>query len=142
MAQSLFRAALWCSLGLASWVLRDEHRALLLAIFFLVIIADAAAAGVGNIAFNDTLARVIPRRLRGRVRSWRGIFGSVAAGIAGLLIRCYFSERSGIAAFGLLFAASGALYATGGLIFMLIVEPEGARARSAKPKLSDLFSRV
>jgi len=64
MAQSLFRAALWCSLGLASWVLRDEHRALLLAIFFLVVTADATAAGVGNIAFNDTLARVIPRRLQ------------------------------------------------------------------------------
>src|SRR5215213_3625242 len=111
MAQSLFRAALWCSLGLASWVLRDEHRALLLAIFFLVIIADAAAAGVGNIAFNDTLARVTPQRLRGRVRSWRGIFGSVAAGLAGLFIRHYFSERSGVAAIGLLFAAAGALYA-------------------------------
>src|SRR5215212_5020529 len=141
-AQSLFRAALWCALGLTSWALRDEHRALLLAIFFLVIIADAAAAGVGNIAFNDTLARVIPRRLRGRVRSWRGIFGSVAAGIAGLLIRYYFSERSGVAAFGLLFAAAGALYAAGGLIFALVSEPEVARARSNKPKLSDLLRRV
>src|SRR5919202_3119968 len=117
IAQSLFRAALWCSLGLASWVLRNERPALLLAIFFLVVIADAVAAGVGNIAFNDTLARVIPQRLRGRVRSWRGIFGSAAAGIAGLLIRHYFSERSGVAAFGLLFAVAGALYAIGGLIF-------------------------
>jgi MFS family permease len=141
-AQSLFRAALWCSLGLASWALRDEHRTLLLAIFFLIVVADAAAAGVGNIAFNDTLARVIPRRLRGRARSWRGIFGSVAAGLAGLLIRYYFSGRSGVAAFGLLFAAAGALYAAGGLIFALVSEPEAARAGSAKPRLSDLLRRV
>src|SRR5215216_3210072 len=107
MAQSLLRAALWCSLGLAAYVLSNEHPALLLVIFFLVVIADATAAGVGNIAFNDTLARVIPQRLRGRVRSWRGIFGGVAAGIAGLLIGPYLSERSGVAAFGLLFAAAG-----------------------------------
>ena len=141
-AQSLVRAVLWCTLGCAAWLLRKEYPALLLAIFFLVVITDATAAGVGNIAFNDTLARVIPQRLRGRVRSWRGIFGSIAAGIAGLLIRYYFSERSGVAAFGLLFAVAGALYAIGGLIFMLISEPEAARARSAKPKLSDLLRRM
>src|SRR5437762_2006997 len=35
-AQSLLRAALWCALGLAAWVLRNEHPVLLLTIFFLV----------------------------------------------------------------------------------------------------------
>src|SRR4051812_43894051 len=81
-AQSLVRACLWCSLGFAAWMLSNSYPALLLLIFFFVVTADAVAAGVGNIAFNDTLARVIPQRLRGRVRSWRGIFGSIAAGIA------------------------------------------------------------
>src|SRR5947209_2214918 len=141
-AQSLLRAVLWCALGCAAWLLRNEHSALLLVIFFLVVIGDAVAAGVGNIAFNDTLARIIPPRLRGRVRSWRGIFGSIAAAVAGLLIRYYFSAQSSVAAFGLLFAAAGVLYAIGGLIFSLVTEPTSARAASTKPKLADLLRRV
>lgn len=141
-AQSLVRALLWCALGISSWRLRNEHAHLLLLIFFLVVVGDAVAAGVGNIAFNDTLARVIPQRLRGRVRSWRGIFGSLAAGVAGLLIRYYFSERSGVASFGLLFAVAGALYAAGGLIFRLVDEPEDVKAATTKPKLSALIGRV
>ena len=68
------------------------HSGWLIALFFAVITAEAAVEGVGNIAFNDTLARVIPIRLRGQARSWRGIFGSLMAAIAALLIRSYFSD--------------------------------------------------
>lgn len=141
-AQSLVRALLWCALGLAAWLISIEHAHTLLLIFFLVVVGDAVSAGVGNIAFNDTLARVIPQRLRGRVRSWRGIFGSIAAGCAGLVIRYYFSERSGVAAFGLLFVVAGALYAMGGLVFRLVDEPEDAKARTTNPRLSALIGRV
>jgi MFS family permease len=141
-AQSLVRAASWCSLGVAVWSLGKERPSLLLTIFFLVVVVDAVAAGVGNIAFGDTLARVIPRGLRGRARSWRGILGGVAAGAAGLLIRSYFSERSGPAAFGLLFAAAGALYAAGGLIFLVIDEPEVEGATKEKPRVSDLWGKA
>ena len=141
-AQSLARGALWCALGVAAWTLGKDRPAPLLSVFFLVVVLDAVAAGVGNIAFSDTLARVIPRRLRGRARSWRGILGGVAAGVAGLLIRSYFSERSGPAAFGLLFAAAGVLYAVGGLIFLVIDEPEVAGATKEKPLISDLWSKA
>jgi hypothetical protein len=137
-AQSLVRAASWCALGVAAWVFGRERPALLLSVFFLVVVVDAVAAGVGNIAFSDTLARVIPRRLRGRARSWRGILGGLAAGAAALLIRSYFSGRGGAGAFGLLFAAAGVLYAAGGLIFIVIDEPEVAGATKEKPLLSDL----
>lgn len=141
-AQSLLRATSWCALGLASYLIGDQHKALLLAIFFAVIVVDATAAGVGNIVFSDTLAQVIPRRLRGRVRSWRGIFGGVAAGFTGLLIRNYFSERSGISAFGLLFAVAGILYAFGGLVFALIEGAEKVAARKQRLTFSHLWRKV
>jgi MFS family permease len=140
--QALLRCFLWCLLGLAAWTLGGKHPTWLLAIFFAIIVADAVAAGIGNIAFNDTLARVIPQGLRGRARSWRGIFGSIAAGIAGLLIRIHFSQNSGVAAFGILFAIAGALYAVGGAIFLLIEEPAATHASISKPKLGELFHKM
>lgn len=141
-AQSLLRCFLWCTLGLFAWTLGGKNPVWLLAIFFAVVIADAVAAGLGNIAFNDTLARVIPQGLRGRARSWRGIFGSLAAGIAGLLIRIRFSQNSGVAAFGLLFTIAGALYAVGGMIFILIDEPSATSASISKPQLGELFHKM
>jgi len=141
-AQSFLRCILWCALGLAAWTLGSARPILLLTIFFAVVITDATAAGVGNIAFNDTLARVIPQGLRGRARSWRGIFGSVAAGIAGLLIRKHLSENSGAAAFGTLFAIAGLLYGLGGSIFILIDEPPVAHASGKKPTLRELVRKT
>jgi MFS family permease len=140
--QSLVRATLWCALGIAAWSFGRGRPALLLSIFFLVVVVDAVAAGVGNIAFNDTLARIIPKRLRGRARSWRGILGGLAAAAAGLLIRNYFSERSGVGAFGLLFAAAGVLYAVGGLIFAVVDEPEAVGAANKRPVISDLWHKA
>lgn len=142
IAQSLVRATLWCGLGIAAWSLGKERSVLLLFIFFLVVVIDAVAAGMGNIAFSDTLARVIPQGLRGRARSWRGIFGGVTAGAAGLFIRSYFSEGSGVAAFGLLFAIAGGLYAAGGLIFALIDEANVAKAKSKRKGFSDLWNKL
>jgi MFS family permease len=141
-AQSFLRCILWCALGFAAWTLGSARATLLLTIFFAVVIADATAAGIGNIAFNDTLARVIPQGLRGRARSWRGIFGSIAAGIAGLFIRKHLSENSGIAAFGTLFAIAGLLYGLGGIIFILIDEPPVAHAPGKKPTLGELIRKT
>ena len=141
-AQSFLRCLLWCALGFAAWTLGSGHAMLLLIIFFAVVIADATAAGIGNIAFNDTLARVIPQGLRGRARSWRGIFGSLAAGLAGLWIRKHFSENSGVTAFGLLFAVAGLLYALGGTIFILIDEPPVAHASTKKLTPRELLRKM
>src|SRR5205085_1234403 len=135
------RAFLWCLLGTGAWLLGREHSSWLIALFFTVITAEAAVEGVGNIAFNDTLARVIPIHLRGRARSWRGIFGSLMAAIAALLIRRYFSDRNGVAAFGLLFAIAGGLYAIGGSIFLLIDEP-AERHALPRANLSNVFHRI
>jgi MFS family permease len=88
------------------------------------------------------LARVIPQGLRGRARSWRGIFGSVAAGIAGLLIRKHLSENSGVAAFGTLFAIAGLLYGLGGIIFILIDEQPVAHASGEKPMPRELVRKT
>ena len=140
--QALLRTFVWAALGLAVWSLGSEHASILLALFFLVFAVDATCGGFGNIAFNDALASVIPQGLRGRVRGWRGVFGSVAASIAGLLIRYYFSARSEVAAFGTLFVAAGVLYALGGLVFALIDEPEKERASTTRPRLADLFRRM
>jgi hypothetical protein len=140
-AQSLLRGALWCALGLVAFLIGNQQAGLMLLIFFAVIMVDATAAGVGNIAFNDTLARVIPGPLRGRVRSWRGIFGGIAAGVAGLLIRSYFSERSGVQAFGLLFAVAGLFYAAGGIVFALIQGPKEAAAQKQRRPFFDRWRK-
>jgi len=66
--QSLVRAAVWCVLAVTVWMASNHSAALLIAVFFSVVAIDAVAAGVGNIAFSDTLARVIPQPLRGRAR--------------------------------------------------------------------------
>src|SRR5437762_4144476 len=139
--QSWLRAFFWCLLGTGAWLLGREHSSWLIALFFTVITAEAAVEGVGNIAFNDTLARVIPVHLRGRARSWRGIFGSLMAATAALLIRRYFSDRSGVAAFGLLFAVAGVFYAIGGSIFLLIDEPAERHALQ-RSKLAEVFPRI
>lgn len=139
--QSWLRAFLWCSLGAGAWLLGRDHSHWLIALFFAVIVADAAIAGVGNIAFNDILARVIPIRLRGQARSWRGIFGSLMAAIAALLIRSYFSDRSGVPAFGLVFAIAGVLYAVGGSIFLLIDEP-AERHVLRRSRLAEVFVHI
>ena len=62
-AQSLVRAALWCALGAAAWVFGRGRPALLLSVFFLVVVVDAVAAGIGNIAFSDTLVGLPTMRL-------------------------------------------------------------------------------
>ena len=84
--QALVRAGLWCGLGVATG-LADEQRGLLLGLFFTVVLLDAVLAGVGNIAFSDTLARVIPQKLRGRTRGWRGASGAVTSALVGVLCR-------------------------------------------------------
>jgi len=141
-AQSILRAASWCSLGIASYSIGDRGPSLLLSIFFTVIILDATAAGIGNIVFNDTLAQVIPKRLRGRARSWRGILGGVAAGIAGILVRRHFSESSGVGTFGLLFAVAGLLYAIGGCVFGMIEEAEEVKVKERGPQFSELWRKL
>jgi hypothetical protein len=122
-SQSLLRAAIWIALGIAVVSTRG-NTALLLAIFFVVVVVDAVAAGVGNIAFSDTLARVIPRTLRGRARGGRGMAGALVGGAAGILINRLVSPESGIGVFALLFASAGFCYALGGLTFGAITEPE------------------
>jgi len=140
--QSILRAALWCALGFASYWINDSKPLLLLSIFFTVIIVDAGAAGIGNIVFSDTLGQVIPGSLRGRARSWRGIFGGVAAGVAGILVSKHFSQSSGVSAFGLLFAGAGALYAIGGFVFGMIEEPEKIKVPDHGPHFSELWGKL
>jgi MFS family permease len=139
--QALLRGLVWIVLALASLALGGDTPVLLLVIFYAVIVVDAVAAGVGNIAFSDTLARVIPRTLRGRVRGWRGVFGGMTTAAVGLLIRTSFSEESGIRAYALLFGAAGLLYSLGGLVFGSIDAPEAQNAHT-KPRLSDMIGRI
>ena len=141
-AQAFLRMLVWCGLGLAAWTFGGGHANLLLALFFLVFAIDSTCGGFGNIAFNDALASVIPEGLRGRARGWRGIFGAAAGGAAGLLIRRYFSERSSVQAFGLLFIAAGSLYAVGGLVFALVDEPQKNAVLTDRPSLSRLLHRI
>src|SRR6266542_3019172 len=86
-AQGLLRAALWAALGLGVWLIGRNQPSLLLVLFFLTVGIDAAAGGLGNIAFNDVIARTIPPRVRGQARGYRGILGGLATAAAGYLIR-------------------------------------------------------
>jgi MFS family permease len=114
--QALLRALVWIALG-AAMALLPADAGVLLVIFFAVVIADAVAAGVGNIAFSDTLARVIPSALRGRARGGRGMAGALVAGTAGILINRLVSPESGLGVFALLFGIAGFCYGLGGLTF-------------------------
>jgi MFS family permease len=139
--QALLRAAVWSMLG-AAIVMDREHTSTLLVVFFVVVIVDAVAAGVGNIAFSDTLARVIPKPLRGRARGGRGMAGAIFAGTAGILVNRLVSPESGLGVFALLFGVAGVCYALGGLTFGSISEPENKSARTAGRAGQPLRSRV
>jgi MFS family permease len=139
--QALVRGALWSALAAAVWSFGEERRRLLLAIFFVVVAADALAAGVGNIAFNDVLARVMPKPLRGRARGGRGMAGAIVGGIAGASIAMLVAPESSFAVFAALFIIAGMCYALGGLTFGLIAEPEMHAARRMRTD-ETLSSRV
>lgn len=139
--QALLRAAVWLALGSAI-MMRPEDAGVLLAVFFVVVIVDAVSAGVGNIAFNDTLARVIPKPLRGRARGGRGMAGALVAGTAGILINRLVSPESGLGVFALLFGIAGVCYGLGGLTFGTIAEPETKTGRAVASGHRDLRSRV
>jgi MFS transporter len=139
--QALLRGALWCGLALATWLTGESSRIWLITIFFFVVAGDAIAAGLGNIAFSNALAKTIPIRLRGRVRGGRGMFGAVVAGTAGALISLFVSKESGLGVFGLLFAVAGLCYALGGVTFGLIQEPREAqrqKSQSSEPLSSSI----
>jgi MFS family permease len=139
--QALFRAVVWFGLGLAAVGIDPQHRALLLTIFFAVVLADAVAAGVGNIAFSETIARVLPRHLRGRARGFRGMAGAILGGIAGLLINRFVPADVDIRLFGLLFAIAGICYAIGGFIFGTISEPTKV-APTARGHSEGMWGRI
>jgi MFS family permease len=131
-AQAIARAVLWCGLGAAAWLAVDRMPRFLIALFFIVILVDAVAAGFGNIAFSDTLARTIPKQLRGRARGWRGVCGAVIAGTTGVLFALFVADESGIRTFALLFGIAGICYCIGGLTFGTVREPP-PNSRNASP---------
>jgi hypothetical protein len=53
-----------------------------------------------------------------------------------------FSERSGMAAYALLFAASGVLYALGGLTIGLIDDPQEGASGARQPTTRDIRTRI
>lgn len=140
--QALARGALWVALGVAAWALDSSDARALLAIFFAAVVGDAVAAGVGNIVVNDAIGRVIPERVRGRARSWRGALGGVTAGLAGLLVRFYAPEGSGLDTFAILFALAGALYALGGVLFAAVEEPEDTKGSAKRPRMGDILRKI
>ena len=125
--QALFRATLWIALAAVVWLVGAARPGVVLLIFFAVVIGDAVAAGVGNIAFSDVLARAIPKSLRGRARGGRGMAGAVLGGLAGVLIATTVAPDSGVWIFGALFLIAGVCYGAGGITFALIREPTGER---------------
>lgn len=139
--QALLRASLWGGLALMTWLSGKSGPAWLIAVFFFVVAGDAIAAGLGNIAFSNALAKTIPKRMRGRVRGGRGMFGAVVAGTAGALISLFVSKESGLGVFALLFAVAGGCYALGGITFGAIREPRETQ-REPSPTPEPLSSSV
>jgi MFS family permease len=134
--QALLRGIVWSALAAMVWLADKDNRALLLVFFFLVVIVDAVAAGVGNIAFNETLAKTIPKALRGRARGGRGMCGAIVAGTAGVLIALFVSPESELEAFALLFAVAGLFYAAGGVTFAFIQEQPGKQTADSGHSLN------
>lgn len=140
--QALLRGIVWSALAATVWLANKDNRALLLSFFFLAVLIDAVAAGVGNIAFSDTLAKTIPKRLRGRARGGRGMCGAIVAGTAGVLITLFVSPQSELAVFALLFAVAGLCYGAGGITFAVIKEHPSDEKRDDAARLVNLWPRV
>jgi hypothetical protein len=139
--QALVRGCLWGVLAIAVWAWGGDRPGFLLTVFFVVVTLDALAAGVGNIAFSDVLARVIPQSLRGRARGGRGMAGAIVGGTAGVMLAIFVAPESGLGIFAALFAIAGLCYGLGGLTFGLI--KESARSAShPEAKRDSLKSRV
>lgn len=133
--QAILRGAVWVGLALLTFRLGAASPVLLLVSFFTVILIDAIAAGLGNIAFSDALALAVPPGRRGRIRGWRGASGAVTAGLAGWLISRLFDRDTDVALFGWPFLIAGLLYAAGGIVFAQIDAPSH-ESREAKASYS------
>lgn len=141
--QALARAGLWCGLGAATSLAYKQPR-LLIFLFFTVVLLDAVLAGIGNIAFGDTLARVIPRKLRGRTRGLRGASGAMIAAVVGILMTRVNPPDRDVSVFLWLFAGAGILYGLGGLTFVAIKEPvdtSAAKPAALMPVIRDMWQR-
>ena len=131
--QAIVRALMWWALAACTLLFPQQSTGLLLTAFFGILLLDAVAAGLGDVAFGETIARVIPEHLRGRTRGWRGLFGAAAGALAGLMVHQFAGEESSRGAFAALFAVAGLLYLIGGAVFRTIHEPPDVQECVAQP---------
>ncbi len=84
------------------------------------------ASGVGSVAFQDVLGKTIPKGRRGRLLALRATIGGALTLLAGLGLRAWVSDESGIAIYLGLVAVAAGLWFAAALAFLRIQEVPGA----------------
>jgi predicted MFS family arabinose efflux permease len=102
----------------------------------LIVIAFGlfcVASGAASVAFQDVLAKTIPKGRRGRLLSQRAALGGVLTIGAGLVIGMTVGEDAGTGSHVGLVLAAAALWALAALLFAVTAEFAGERAGGRNP---------
>ncbi len=92
----------------------------------VLLAAFSIASGVGSVAFQDVMGKTIPKGGRGRLLSNRAAIGGGLTLVAGIGMRLYLDDDSGLAPLLMLIGAAAVLWAAGAALFAAIAELPGA----------------
>jgi predicted MFS family arabinose efflux permease len=104
----------------------------------LLLALFSTASGAGSVAFQDVLAKTVPEGRRGTLLAMRATVGGGLTLAAGLALRVWVNDDSGVGVYLLLVGIAAGLWLLGSLFFLRIVEApghtEGARNTLAEAK--------
>jgi MFS family permease len=118
------RVAIWGLITLAVFFVEDT--AVLLVIFFTLLVAYSLTAGLAGICFVDIVAKSIPFTRRGAFFAWRRFLGGLLALGGSLLVKYVLDERRGLAFpdnYAILFLISFFTLCVAMGSFILVAEP-------------------
>jgi MFS family permease len=118
------RVVLWGLITLAIFLIKDA--AVLLTVFFSLLMVYSLAAGLSGICFVDVVAKAIPSTRRGAFFGLRLFLGGLVALGGSLLVKYILDEQRGLAFpnnYAILFLLSFFAASAGLASFSLVVEP-------------------
>jgi MFS family permease len=115
----LVQAALLAAIAAIALGMDGTRAAVLIVIAFGLF---CVASGAGSVAFQDVLAKTIPKGRRGRLLSQRAAVGGALTIAAGLMLGFWLGEDADTRAYALLIVVAAALWALAALAFALAGE--------------------
>ncbi len=126
----LLQAALLVGIALVALGMEGTTAGILIVIAFGLF---CVASGAGSVAFQDVLAKTVPRGRRGRLLSQRAALGGALAIVAGFGMGAWLGEDGNLGAYVALVLAAAALWALAAVLFAVTVESPGAREGGRNP---------